>query len=338
MAALTRRDIVAAYRNAFNRAPSAAAIAYWIGKEDTVLRDKLRADPNAGGVYKNFVKNGSPASAGQPGDPIINKTTEEARKLEKYKKEEYWNAVRRYGIENPALTKKYGLPPDYNFNLTQFGIASNIYAGNRAIAGQTLDDTIAQYDLDKRNIVNDWTALQNAIQTGQIDPTSDVAVAYQRNLEQRTLALQNTARSLSAHGTLYGGVAQRQTQLAAQPYDQAQADLQRNTQQQYNDAMDTYLGKKKSAQIEYGVDRNPNMAGSQTSFGGGTWDPTTGTFRNVVFGISPQEAARRGLTFFGTNPYNLYTGLQGTKRDITTTAENYWTEQPFTDVANTLNS
>src|SRR5882672_6274614 len=63
MAALTRTQVIAAYQNAFNKPPSNTFLSYWIGKQDTVLRDKLRADPKAGGVYTSFPKTGSVAAA-----------------------------------------------------------------------------------------------------------------------------------------------------------------------------------------------------------------------------------------------------------------------------------
>jgi hypothetical protein len=62
MAALTQQQVAAAYANAFpggknlNGAPvdQRAFLNYWTGKDDTKLRDALRADQYSGGVYKEY--------------------------------------------------------------------------------------------------------------------------------------------------------------------------------------------------------------------------------------------------------------------------------------------
>ena len=42
MAALTNQEVLIAFRNAFGRRPTKGELKYWVGKESTILRDKLR--------------------------------------------------------------------------------------------------------------------------------------------------------------------------------------------------------------------------------------------------------------------------------------------------------
>ena len=74
--------------------------------------------------------------------------------------------------------------------------------------------------------------------------------------------------------------------------------------------MQTYLTGNQEQQTEYGVESG--QAGQYNDlgldWGGGTWDNSMnngqGGFGNVQYGLTPQQAAAQGLTFFGTNPYN----------------------------------
>src|SRR3990167_5373735 len=54
MANLTRREIAAAFKNAFGRSATRGEYRYWLNKPSEGLRDALRKDPNTGGVYATY--------------------------------------------------------------------------------------------------------------------------------------------------------------------------------------------------------------------------------------------------------------------------------------------
>lgn len=297
----------------------AKLVNYVYGKQSPFTSYDYRTNPEAQGVGTvNGPAGGGAGSPEQradvalPEQPILDKAKLTPEQRAEFEKKAYHDYVASYGIEVPELTAKYGLPEGYDQSKTAYGIDLQKFGAQRAMLGQDRQSALEQFDLDRRQVVSEWEALKKAIETGQIDPTSASAVAYQRNLENKTLALQQTRQALSSKGTLYGGVAQRQTELAAKPYDQQRADLQRETNSAYDQAMAQYLGNKKGADIRYGV---PGEGGA-SQYGAGSYNAQTGAIENFQAGLTPQQAQAQGLTFFGTDPYNILIQEQERKRQL----------------------
>lgn len=294
----------------------------------------------------NYV--GAPASKNIPStlppeEDLASKINKEVNaKTPGFEKEAYWNYLRDYGIEIPELSQKYGVPPDFNYGKSAYGLYETGVAGQRVMGAQTLTDQLNQLDIQRKDVLSQWEDLKKKIQNGELDASSDEAQALARNLEQQSLAVDQAKRGLSARGTYFGGLKTRQLALTAQPYEQQASDIKTQKERTFRDlalqkssgqtaydlAMQTYLGNKKGAFTTYGIEQGQGgqfSAGNE--FGGGVWNPTTQRFENVQWGITPKQAKTKGLEFFGTSPYDILIEQQQKKMELEATGKGGMTEE-----------
>jgi len=358
--ALTSQQINSEFFRYFGKNATQGELDYWSKKTPTELAKAVRNDARVKRVFEGFKKYRGREPKPEEMTKFLNSTPEQLQSIlvndprnilgegvtdktptpddtvsdilenepdeAELEKRAYHRYLLDYGIEIPELTDKYGLPRGYEPSKTQYGQLTKGYQDVKAISPQMLSDAMGRLNLDKKNILGQWQDIQAKIQSGQLDASDDRTQSLIRNLQDKTLAVQQTERGLSSRGTLFGGLRQRDTALASQPYLRQEQDIQeqygRTTrdlaqtqssgQREYDLAMQSYLGNKKSTQEQYGVQR---AGATSPQFGVGTWNPATGQFGGVRFGAKPTDV-KAGETFFGAQLYDALRQYEQNKLNL----------------------
>lgn len=318
--------IKAVYKEKFGRQPTAKELQRFSGKTVKYVSDIVLGKDES--PYYNISVQTTPETT--PEEEVTKKVLTDTERAQ-FEKESYHSYVRDYGIEIPQLTEKYGLPEGYDPTKTQWGLQQASTQAGLALTPQQLADQLAIVEQERKGALNSWEALKTAILNGELDAASDEATSLARNLEQKTMAIDTTRRSLAAKGTLYGGLAQRRTTEAEQPYLQQEADIRQQKeramrdfaarrttgQTDYDIAMEQYLTGKKSNISKYGIEQGAG-SGTGLEYGAGTWNPQTGQFENIRWGAGPTELGANEV-FFGSDPYSLIQKQQQRRSELEST-------------------